>query len=39
MMTISGGALVVLIGATILDVALCTVAFISFLKKPKEEAK
>lgn len=35
MMTISGGALAVLIGATIIDCGLITIAFISFLKKDK----
>lgn len=33
MMTISGGALAVLIGAAIIDLGLVTMAFISFLKK------
>ena len=33
MAIISGGALAVLIGATILDCGLCAVAIISFLKK------
>lgn len=33
MAIISGGALAVLIGATILDCALIAVAFVSFLKK------
>jgi hypothetical protein len=33
MAIISGGALAVLIGATVVDCALVAVAFISFLKK------
>lgn len=36
MATISGGALVVLIFATIIDVALVAVAFCDFLKKEKK---
>lgn len=38
MMTISGGALVVLILATIADCSLIAVAMRSFLKKDKTEA-
>ena len=33
MTTISGGALAVLIGATVIDCGLVVIAFISFLKK------